>query len=92
MQRIDDEQMRRGRIGVGFRIDGAAAHVARSVPSADASHSGRPEISAPARSASYSREREIAACTSMAATGASRVTTSMIAYAAAAVIAASRRP
>ncbi|VCU08296.1 hypothetical protein RHODGE_RHODGE_01469 [Rhodoplanes serenus] len=38
--------------------------------SAEASHTGRPQISAPRRSAAYSRVRLIAICTSMAAIGA----------------------
>src|SRR6185436_9227421 len=38
--------------------------------SAEASDRGRPLIAAPMRSASYSREREMANCTSMAASGA----------------------
>ncbi len=38
---------------------------------------GRPSISAPPRSASYSREREMAICTSIAASGA-RTTINMV--------------
>ena len=41
-----------------------------SLASAEASHCGWPQISAPMRSASYSRPRLIAICTSMAAIGA----------------------
>ena len=55
MQRIDDEHMRRGGIGVGLRIVGA---LRRRIDLRErlASHSGRPVISAPARSASNSRD------------------------------------
>src|SRR3546814_9342363 len=48
---------------------------ARSIfSSAEASHRGCPQISAPARSAAYSRVREIAICTRAAASGARIIT------------------
>ena len=75
MQRIDDEHMRGGGIGVGGSIVDPLAELSIAA-SALASQSGRPVSSAPALSASNSRDRQIAACTSMAANGASSVTSS----------------
>ena len=49
---------------------GSSACRRAGAASAEASHSGLPEISAPMRSASYSRLRLIAICTSEAASGA----------------------
>src|SRR5690606_35716146 len=66
VQRIHDEQVCLRRVLLGMRAAPASIFCR-----AEASHSGCPEISAPPRSASYSRERLIANCTSMAATGAS---------------------
>ena len=61
------------RSAAGLSICCAAASMRSS---AEASHSGRPQISAPPRSASYSRAREIAICTSIAASGARIITSS----------------
>ena len=76
MQRIDDEHMRRGGIGVGGRVSRSAAPSGRSAPA------HRPATAA-GRSVRRRRGRlrtrasgEIAACTSMAAMGASKVTSS----------------
>jgi hypothetical protein len=60
-ERVDDEEMRRGRV---------------ILASAEASHSGRPVISAPRRSAAYSRVRDTAICTIIAAKGATIIATS----------------